>query len=185
MGRRHYTQEAEIENILSIIRSRLEDIQQFFQRDQSFALSKLNFDPRTDDARLVALLPAVEGEEYFEAQLRRLLATRSLALQRAANESVSMSEFLRDVGLSASERDAVRQGERARQIEIGTGVAGSSFLLLPCFARLIGLNDEQVWMLINKLIAPDFQPYLQKAGPFTPLVHSYQQGFDNDITFYR
>lgn len=179
MGRRHHSQKTE--EILFKIEKNLQIIENFFQRDQSFALLKFNLNPHTDDARLVALLPRIDGERFLEAQLRRLLGTRSLALRRAADDSVSNSQFLSREGLDDTELDALRQGLRTREIESGVGSEGISLLILPCFAQLLRLTQDEVQVLIKTLSQPRF---LLVADMLTPLLHFYQQKFDDDIAFY-
>lgn len=186
MGRRKRPETkrtTDVNTVAVIVRASVKAVKEFLKRDQSFALSKFNLNPDRDDPRLVALLPAVENEEFLEVQLRRLLAARRLALRRE-NFHLTDAEFLRREGLAEDALRGLQIGRLCRRIENAIGIDGVSILLLPSIPKLYHLKQEQEPMLVKRLSDPDFQDDLQLAHVFTPLLHLYQRGFDDDISFY-
>lgn len=189
MGRSHHMQRktriTEVDRIISTVRANRKDIRDFFKRDQSFVLSKFPLNPQDHNPIRIALLSTVDGEESLEVQLRRLLASRHLALKREASPYGSDIEFLRGLGLGSDAVNGLHHGQRNRRIEKGVGVDGISLETLSCSTLLLHLRRDGESVLIETFNNTDSAEYLQEARAFTPLLHLYQRGFDEDVAFYN
>ncbi|EED22517.1 hypothetical protein TSTA_060150 [Talaromyces stipitatus ATCC 10500] len=144
---------------------------EFFQQDWSLILSKFQL-KADDDPRLVGLLPMIKDEGLLEAQLRRLLASRHLALkeERWLQENLPWPpdniasipnayrrgpDFLRNEGLSGHIQYAavngLSLGQRSRRLENDVRSEGIAFALLPVFSKLSHLDSSQEKELNKKL----------------------------------
>lgn len=162
----------------------------------------LKFDlPSNYNLELVGLLPQCRGEQPWEAQLRRLLGARHLALQydRWLAETGqgglahidllpsayrSRHRFLEHHNLPPTDRvrKILAVGERILRIERNIGVRGISLMLLPIFSTFSDMSRKKEDEIVNLLVShATYSGTIQIASIFSTVLDYYQVWYSRQV----
>lgn len=186
-----YTGALSAEDILLKVKADFDNIETFLKHD--FSAIILKFRPEScDDIRLISLRSKHAEEHAWEAHLRQILGSRSLALKErqwlsqqgldpetdspAAYGKGSM--FLRSLGLE-SNITFLQMGRILDRIERRVGTPGISFMWIPLFSLFRHLDQRVVEELIFLLLST-YRVVVEQGWRYTSDVTKYH-GWLHDL----
>jgi hypothetical protein len=162
---KHYTKASNAEDILAGVKADFDNIEAFLKHDFSAIILKFRPEP-DDDIRSISLRPKHVEEHPWEAHLRQILGSRSLALgerqwlsKQGLNPEIDSpaayemgSIFLRSLGLEFH-FPFLQMGRILDQIERRVGTPGITFMWIPLFSWFRQCPQHVVKALINLLLS--------------------------------